>query len=115
MVNFISEESAFNCLPWLCHTFCAIITSASVGENLLYKDHDTAVIQCRCAMGPIFFEAVSYKVYLSLCLPVYAAGMGVQGCNSIDTLNFRHNTGPHSGPNSVLGHSKLINVSRLRT
>ena len=40
--------------------------------------------------------------------------VGVLGANSIDTLNFRHKTGPHSGPNSVLGHSKFRHVSKLQ-
>ena len=43
----------------------------------------------------------------------------VQGCNSIDTLNFGHKIGPktqpHSGPNSVLGHKKFRHVSKLQT
>ena len=34
----------------------------------------------------------------------------LQGANSIDILNFRHKTVPHSGPNSVLGHSKFRHV-----
>ena len=38
-----------------------------------------------------------------------------QGCNSIDTLNFEGQTGPHSGPNSALGHCKLRHVSKLQT
>ena len=50
----------------------------SVGENLVFNEYDTAVIQSRCAMGPIFFEAVSYKVYVSICLPIYALGLGFQ-------------------------------------
>ena len=30
-----------------------------------------------------------------------------QGCNSIDTLNFGRQTGPYSGPHSVLRHYKF--------
>ena len=45
--------------------------------------------------------------------------VGAQGCNSKDTLNFGHKTwrqtGPHSGPNSVLGHYKFRHVSKLLT
>ena len=77
-MKFVAEEGVFNCLPWLCHTLCGIITSMSVGENLFYNDYDTAVIHSRCAMGPMFFEAVSYKVYVSICLPMYAIGLCVQ-------------------------------------
>ena len=35
------------------------------------------------------------------------------GVNSIDIMNFGHETGQSSGPNSVLGHSKLRHVSKL--
>ena len=32
----------------------------------------------------------------------------VQGCNSVDTLNSGRHTGPHSGPNSVLGRALQV-------
>ena len=41
-----------------------------------------------------------------------------QGCNSIDIMNFGHKTGnetgPSSGPNSVLGHYKFRYASKLQ-
>ena len=41
------------------------------------------------------------------------------GCNSIDILNFvlqtGRETGPSSGPHSVLGHSEFRHVSKLKT
>ena len=38
----------------------------------------------------------------------------LQGCNSIDTLNFGRNTGLGSGPKSVLEHSNFRHVSKLQ-
>ena len=44
--------------------------------------------------------------------------VGIQGVNSIDIMNFGHETGhetgPSSGPKSVLGHSKFRHVRKLQ-
>ena len=40
---------------------------------------------------------------------------GKLGVNSIDIMNFGHETGPSSGPYSVQGRSKFRYVSKLQT
>ena len=65
-------------------------------------------------------EALRRRLSPALRLVVHAeAVVVIQGCNSIDLLNFGHKTGcktgPSSGATSVLGHYKLRHVSKLQT
>ena len=55
-------------------------------------------------LGPNLFSIILYKLFKD-----------IQGCNSIDILNFGRKTRLHSGPNSVLGHYKFRHVSKLLT
>ena len=64
MLTYITEESFFTCLTWLCHAVCGMIISSLVGENFFYDEFETSITYSNCARFPVFSGAWSYQFYV---------------------------------------------------
>ena len=52
METYIQEETFFKYLTWVCHTLCGLCISMLVGDNFLFNEYDSSIIQRSCAKLP---------------------------------------------------------------
>ena len=84
MLTYITEETFFNSLTWLCHALCGIFTSAFVGYDFIFDEYEWSIINSYCTKMPkiillvVESDVFFYNLGIIFHISVICLGVGIQ-------------------------------------